>query len=188
MKTLNELFRDIICLNEGGTAVAYEFSDPDGIRSGKSGWSFGVCQWDTRNNGTALKCLTECGFTLDEIHGIIDQTIDVRPFSARLAAHRDVIEKYDERQLQHCLDQAVDFNNAHEIPVTETAALLAQADYCNQYGSMGGECAAYLAGLGRPVAARDILQFKLDHTQFGKNHPKDCERRYDNIMKVVHHG
>lgn len=187
MKTLNELFRLVILANEldNNEKAALRFSDPDGVLSGKSGWSFGVCQFDTRNNGESLKCLADCGLTQDEIHGIVDQTIDVKPLALNLISHKDTVAKYDEAQLSHCLDSAVNFNNAHCIPVTDTAALLAQADYVNQYGSMGDGFAAYLKGINRPVEAHDILTFKIEHTKYGKEHPKDCQRRYDNLMKVV---
>ena len=187
MRTLNELFRLVILENElgGSLKYAHKFSDPDGARSGKSGWSFGVCQFDTQNNDQALCCLKDCGFSEDEIQGIVKQTIDVKPLCSRLADNAGIIAKYDEAQLSHCLNSAVNFNNEYEIPVTDTAALLAQADYVNQYGSMGKGFAAYLKGLDGPVEAKDILTFKLDHTTYGKNHPDDCKRRYNNLMKVV---
>lgn len=187
MKSINELFRDLIFKNEcdGSDAVIYQFSDPDGVRSGKSGWSFGVCQFDTRNNDQALKCLTECGFTEDEIHGVIDQTINVKPFSVRLRLHADVIAHYDEAQLSRCIFSALDFYARHGLPVTDTAAILASADYVNQYGSQGEGFASYMEGLDRPPVAKDVLDFKLNHTKYGKEHPADCTRRYDNLIKIV---
>jgi hypothetical protein len=187
MRTLNELFRLVILENELGGDLKYalRFSDPDGIRSGKSGWSFGVCQFDTQNNDQALACLAECGFSEDEIQGIVKQTINPKPLCSRLVDNAGIIAKYDEAQLSHCLDSAVNFNNEHEIPITDTSALLAQADYVNQYGSMGDGFAAFLKKLDHPVTASDILDFKLDHTKYGKNHPDDCKRRYNNLMKVV---
>lgn len=64
MKTLNELFYDVILLNElsGNIRAALRFSDPDGP-SGRSGGSFGVCQHDTRHGKYGVTCLRECGFT-----------------------------------------------------------------------------------------------------------------------------
>lgn len=187
MKSLNELFRDVILANEldNNIAVAFQFSDPDGVRSGKSGWSFGVCQFDTRNNDQALKCLSACGFTQDEIHGIVDQTINVKPFAARLKAHSDIISVYDEEQLSRCLYSAMNFYASHGLPVTDTGAILASADYVNQYGSQGDQFAAFVKGLNRPMIASDVLTFKLDHTLYGKKCPKDCHRRYDNLIKIM---
>ena len=65
MKTLNEMLYEIIVLNEldGNLNASLRFSDPDGALSGKSGWSFGPCQFDTQNNAAALACLRDCGFT-----------------------------------------------------------------------------------------------------------------------------
>lgn len=187
MKTLNELFYDLILLNEldGNLNAALRFSDPDGVLSGKSGWSFGVCQFDTRNNDQAIECLKACHFTNAEIEGIVKQTIDVKPLAAKLKDSAEIVEAYSTKQLSYCLNNAMVFNESHCVPVVDTAALLAQADYVNQYGSMGNGMAAYLKGLERPVVAHDILDFKLTHTKYGKEHPKDCQRRFNNIAKVM---
>lgn len=187
MKTLNELFYEVILLNElgGKLHIAHRFSDPDGVRSGKSGWSFGVCQFDTQNNGAALKCLAECGFTAAEIQGIVKQTIDVKPLAGRLAANASVIERYDTQQLSYCLNKALNFDSDYGIPVRSPDGILAGADYVNQYGSQGNGARAYYRALGRPVTAEDVLQFKLTQTKYGREHPEDCRRRYNNLMKVV---
>ena len=187
MKTINEMFDDIIGLNEGGKAAAYRFSDPDGVKSGKSGWSFGTVQFDTKNNGEAIKCLVDCGFTQDEIHGIVDQTIDVVPLAARLVAHKDVVDRYDMAQLQHCINSAGNFASDHNVPLADTAAFLALADVWNQFGSWGDGSAAHLLALGKPVTADDILAMKLTWkyaTQVKGGHD-DTIRRYKNVMEVV---
>lgn len=190
LKSLNELFRCLILANELDNTIdlAFRFSDPDGGRSGKSGWSFGVCQFDTRNNDQALKCLAAMGFTRDEIDGIVDQTIDVRPFAARLKAHSDIIAEYDEAQLSRCLFSAMNFCAAHNLPVVDTGAILASADYVNQYGSQGEQFAAFVKGLERPLVAEDILDFKLMHTVYGERFPRDCKRRYDNLVDLMKHN
>lgn len=188
MKTINELFYLVILQNElsGNKAAALRFSDPDGA-SGRSGWSFGLCQFDTRHNGEAINCLVDCGFTDGEIRKIVEQTIDVRPFSARLIAHADVIAEYDQRQLSYCLNKAIEFNLANNIIMVETAALLCVADYVNQYGSEGAGIAAYFNEIDtkRPVIAADVQHFKLEHTKYGREHRADCERRYNNILRVL---
>ena len=68
-----ELFGQIILANEldGNERAAYRFSDPDGVKTGKSGWSFGRCQFDTKNNPISRQCLAACGFTPAEIDGIV---------------------------------------------------------------------------------------------------------------------
>jgi len=185
-KSLNELFYQVILLNElsGNLNAALRFSDPDGERSGKSGWSFGVCQFDTQNNSQALACLRDCGFTEAEIKGIVNQTIAVQPLAAKLKAHAAIIERYSTNQLTHCLNKALNFDIQYGIPLADSAAILAGADYVNQYGSQGQGAVKYYQGLGRPITAMDVLQFKLDCTKYGKEHPTDCRRRYNNLMKV----
>jgi hypothetical protein len=187
MKSINELFYDLILLNEldGNLNASLRFSDPDGVLSGKSGWSFGVCQFDTQNNDQAIECLKACSFTNAEIDGIVKQTIDVRPLAAKLKAHQEIIEAYSTKQLSYCVKSATDICTAKEIPATDTAAILALADYVNQYGSIGPQFVKYLLGLWRPIVASDILTFKLEHTKYGRNHPNDCKRRYNNIAKVM---
>lgn len=187
MKTLIQELDDIIGLNEGGKAVAYKFSDPDGVHSGKSGWSFGTVQWDTKNNPRSLDCLRECGFTQDQIDGIVDQTIDVRPLAAILVVHSDIIDRYDQEQLQHCLDSAGQFAKQYSVPVSDSACLLMLADTVNQYGSLGHGSAAYLLAFGRPVTAEDVLAMKLTwkYSMTVPGGKADTIRRYKNVMSVV---
>jgi hypothetical protein len=189
MKSLNELFADLIFANEcsSNEKFIHRFSDPDGERSGKSGWSFGRVQWDTQNNGTALVCLSECGFTHNEIDGIVKQTVDVKPFAVRLAAHADIIERYDEAQLTECINSAVNFCNSYNIPVTDTGALLALADTVNQYGSLANGTAAGLRKLEHPVKAADVLAIKLTwaYARASKQKHDDTVRRYDNLITIL---
>ena len=187
MKTLNSMFREVILANElsGNVKAALRFSDPDGARSGKSGWSFGVSQFDTQNNDQSLVCLRECGFTAAEINGIVLQIVDVKPFAARLAANAAIIERYDTEQLSYCLNKALNFDSDYGIPVESPGGILASADYVNQYGSQGNGAKAYYKALARPITALDVLNFKLTQTKYGREHPEDCRRRYANLMKVV---
>src|SRR5574341_9170 len=103
-----EKFRKIIIENElgGDLNEALKFSDPDGVHSGKSGWSFGVCQFDLNNNELASICLKECGFTDSEIAALKAQTIDVHPLEAKLKAAAEIIARYDEHQFAGCLTRA----------------------------------------------------------------------------------
>ena len=187
MKTLNQMLYDIIVLNEldGNLNASLRFSDPDGVLSGKSGWSFGPCQFDTQNNSAALACLRDCGFTESEIEGVVKQSIDVRPLAAKLQANAAVVERYSTDQLTYCLNKAAAFVTDFGIPVESPGGILAGADYINQYGSEGNGAKLYYQALGRPVTAEDVLAFKLSNTKYGKEHPSDCRRRYDNLMKVI---
>jgi hypothetical protein len=186
MKSLNEMFYDIIVLNElgGDLSLSLKFSDPDGARTGKSGWSFGPCQFDTQNNSQALACLRECGFTEAEITGIVNQTIDIHPMNAKLAQCGEIVEKYSTAQLSYCLQKALNFDTDFGIPIESPDGILAGADYVNQYGSQGNGAKAYYQSLGRPVTAQDVLDFRLT-TLYGRNHPADCKRRIANVLTIV---
>jgi len=182
MKTLNDLFYDIILLNEldGDTAAILRFSHAEG---GTSGYSFGLTQLDVKNNDQATACLRDCGFTDAEIQSIKDETVDPRQWNSRLNAA--VVQGYDTAQLAYCLDKAIDFGGAFQVPMENPSGILALADYINQYGLPGHGSADFYRSLGHPVTAQDVLIFKLGSTKYGKEHSADCKRRYDNIMKVL---
>jgi len=190
-RSIADTFRRIIIANElgGNEDLALRFSDPDGERTGKSGWSFGVCQFDIANNPLAAKCLLDCGFTLAEVDALRAQNIDVAPLNARLREYQHALTicEYDERQLTGCLQKASRLLEKHGIGF-DGVALLAVADYDNQYYlsdiNRPGYLIHYLAQLGRQATARDVLTFKLKHTAWGKKRPDDCRRRYDNILSI----
>jgi hypothetical protein len=176
-------FRKVILANEldNNLAFALKFSDPDGVRSGKSGWSFGVCQYDIANNPAAATCLRACGFTVEEIAGLKAQTVDVKALEPKLKAAAATVEKFDTIQLNGCITRAQAILSRRNIQPADDAALLAIADYANQY---------YLSdidkpGYGRAFRAADILSWKLEHTPYGKSRPSDCQRRYDNLVRIM---
>jgi hypothetical protein len=185
------LFEKVILVNElsNNLAYAYKFSDPDGVRSGKSGWSFGRSQFDTKNNPQALKCLSECGFDQTVIKGIVNQSIDVAPFNVKLRSASAIVDRYDAVQFRACIVKAQSITKKHGITMKDDTALLAIADYDNQYYlsdvDKPGYLVNYLKHLGRPVGAKDILTFKLDHTAYGKKEPDDCKRRYNNLIRIM---
>jgi hypothetical protein len=188
---LARVFRKIIIENELGGNMKYvlEFSDPDGVRSGKSGWSFGASQFDIANNAGASACLRECGFNEQEISGLKAQTIDVKPLEAKLRSHPDVIERYDEAQFSWCLDHAQNLLMQNKAVEADTTAFLAVADMANQYSpATTNKMVVHLAGLGRPFLAKDVLDYKLTSTNYGKTNPGDCKRRYMNILRIVQNG
>ena len=188
---LVERFERLILANElsNSLAHAYKFSDPDGVRSGKSGWSFGRSQFDVQNNPLALKCLSECGFDDTVIKGIVNQTIEVGPFNAKLRAASAIIDRYDAVQFKACICKAQSIAKKHGIQLEGDAAVLAIADYDNQYylsdRDKPGYLVHYLKRLGRPVFVRDVLNFKLLHTAYGKKAPDDCKRRYNNLLNLM---
>lgn len=182
------VFAKVILANElgGDRALAYKFSDPDGIRTGKSGWSFGLCQFDTRNNPQSIICLRGCGFTTDEIAAIKAQTCyDMPSMDRKLAACGTIVDRYDDAQLGECLQWPAHLARESGIKLSD-GGLIACADYHNQYYmSRGGKLHTWLKGLGREVKTHDILDFKLEHTVYGKKRPNDCIRRYNNITEIM---
>lgn len=182
MKTLNEMFAEVIGLNEGATGdLAYRFSHAKG---GKSGWSFGKVQWDVKNNLSARNILLQIGFSHDEVMAIVNETVDPRQWNARLLAGKDVIDRQDINQLSYCLNQGLNFSTSHGIPVESPGGVLAIADAENQYGSLGEGTATFDKNLGHPVTADDVLAWRLQ-TKYGMECPDDCRRRINNVKQVV---
>ena len=184
-------FRKIIIANELDNSMSHvtKFSDPDGVRSGKSGWSFGVSQFDLQNNPIAAACLRACKFTEDEIQGLIKQTVDAKALEPKLKANAGIIELFDVAQLKGCVDRAKRILSKRDITPANDAALLSVADYANQYHlsdiAKPGYLVHYLMRLDRAFTAADVLQFKLTATKYGREHPDDCRRRYNNLVRIM---
>ena len=184
-------FRKIIIANELDNSLRHvtKFSDPDGVRSGKSGWSFGVSQFDLQNNPIAAACLRACKFSEDEIRGLINQSIDAHALEPRLKANAAIIEQFDQAQLKGCVDRAQRVLAKRGITPADDAALLAVADYANQYYlsaiAKPGYLVHYLMKLPHAFTAEDVLQFKVIATPYGRTHKSDCRRRYDNLIKIM---
>jgi hypothetical protein len=182
-----DIFRKIIIANEltGALDAVYRFSDPDGVRSGKSGWSFGCCQFDINNNPSAVLCLRDCGFTTDEIAVLKAQSAPIAPFNAKLKAQSGIVDKWDNRQLCECITVPLQLCNQSKVRFSCDETFLHIADYHNQfYMSRGGKLHLFLAGLNRPVAPEDILNFKLS-LLWGQKRPDDVKRRYNNIARIM---
>jgi hypothetical protein len=185
MKTLNEMFYDVILLNElsGNKAAAMKFSDPDGP-SGRSGGSFGVCQHDTRHGKYGTTILRECGFTTSEIEQVVNMSGDMKALAKKLKP--EIVEKYDTIQLSECLNSALNATTGNGVMAVTTGPILALADYVNQYGSIGPAFIEYLNEKDIDgLTIEEVQEWKLKHTKYGREHPKDCERRYKNILKVL---
>jgi len=189
-RSIADLFRKIIIENElfGNLDHITKFSDSEGVRSGK-GLSFGVSRFTVANNWHAKQCLIACGFSQAEIEGIRSKTIDVKPLEAKLRDHAMVVAKWDERQLTSCLQRAYRLMEKHGVILVDDAALMAVADYNNQFRlserKKPDNLIHYLAELNRPITAEDVLEFRLNHTAYGKERPDDCRRRYNNILKIM---
>ena len=181
-----ELFREILIRNElgGNAGLIYKFSDADGVRTGRSGWSFGVSQFDVNHNPHAVLCLRDCDFTTDEINGLINQSIDTYSLNDKLFFYHEVVDQYDEENFDQSLKHVSNLCNRHRIFLTnETIYHL--ADYHNQfYMSKNGKMHTYLKGFTRRVKPVDILNFKLT-LKWGVKRPDDVYRRYNNIVDLT---
>ena len=176
-----------IVANELGSDLqaAYRFSDPDGIHTGKSGWSFGIVQYDINNNPSAARCLAQCGFTPDEIAALKAQTIDdMWSMDARLREHKQIIDKWDDLQIDECLHHVQDVADQRGFKYADDFAICSAADYHNQiYMSLKGRLASFCAGLGRKVTGADIYALKMS-IEWGQKRPDDVDRRYNNIARI----
>jgi len=187
-KRINALCMKAITMNEiGGNAdLAYKFSDPDGERAGKSGWSFGRVQFDTLNNFDALHCLEACGFTIYEVVGIIRQDISMAKLNAKLRDKSAIVDQYDRahvsKSMQHC-ERLVD---GYGIKLASEDVMVHIVDYHNQlYMSTGGPLHKWLQAQFKPVTAEMILNFKLEKTHWGHIRSDDVQRRWRNIERIL---
>lgn len=186
-QALRQMFRNIISANEvgGNLSLAYVFSDPDGVRSGKSGWSFGICQYDVSNNPNAILALREMGFTTDEIKGIKDQSIQIYNMNRKLMDHKDIVDKWDLKQINECLFWPLELCNEIGVDFDRAETFLHISDYHNQLNfSRGGKLYTWLQNQKVSVTPQMILEFKYT-IPWGISHRDDVDRRYKIIMHVT---
>lgn len=193
-------FAKAIVANELGNqmSLVYKFSDPDGVRTGKSGWSFGIVQYDINNNVNAIHALQEMNFTTDEIKGLKAQTLSVAEMSrleGKLLAHREVVDKWDRLQLADCLTWPKSLCAEIGVEFASEDVFLHVADYHNQFGmSRGGKMyrwlqSAALSSASPAVTAEMVRDFKYT-TVYGikqKLKPADKDdvaRRYNNLIRI----
>ena|SRR5271157_3947641 len=177
--------RRTIIDNEIGcdATLAYVFSKAKG---GKSGRSFGICQFDINNNPSSLLCLRECEFTTDEVWELKNTfPLELEPFNEKLKLHHDIVDRWDGQQIRDCITRVE--NNCTRggfIPADMTAKVM-MCDYNNQYNfSVGGKLYAFCQTLKRPVTAGDIYGFKK-LTKWGQEDPEDVKHRYNTVLKVM---
>lgn len=172
----------------GKTELAYSFSDPDGVRSGRAGWSFGRSQFDLSHNPLGRKCLAECGFSEKTIRELIiqDASLDMFELNAELVENFEIIDRYDRENfissIEHCYWLLVQ----SKIQLADNETLVHIVDYHNQFFlSPNGKLHRWLA---RPevsiVSSEDILNFKLNETLWGRKRPDDVKRRFENIRNL----
>jgi len=180
---------EAVTFNEvgGNPELVYRFSDPDGVRNGKSGWSFGRVQFDTRNNWQAILCLQECGFTVAEAVMVIEQSGDISHLNAKLRAHGDVIDYHDRLHISHSVEHCIRvIEDNGGIRLENDSVMVHIVDYHNQfYLTPGGALHEWLQAQERPIVPKDILDFKIEHTLWGRKRPDDVKRRWRNIERIM---
>ena len=187
-------FARSIFANEVGGKVSniYKFSDPDGEHSGKSGWSWGICQFDINNNPNATVILRECGFTDAEIEALKSQTVsDMAPMNQKLVDAKSVVDRWDGKQLDECLTWMMTLCNRINVEFSNEEAFIHAADYENQFHARyGGTFYTFAKNCASPISAEMIRDFKYilpwGIKQLAKKDPKkdDVLRRYNNIKSI----
>lgn len=190
-------FAKALVANELGNqmSLVYKFSDADGERTGKSGWSFGVVQFDINNNANAIRALEEMEFTPTEIMQLRQQQYTDVEFmtkmNAKLLAHRDIIDRWDRKQISECLSWPLGICNGLHIDFSGEEAFIHIADYRNQFGiSIGGKMYTWLGAQAGAITPEMIRDFKYT-TKYGiaqKLKPRDKDdvwRRYHNIVRIM---
>ena len=180
--TRSDMFYNIILMNEvsGNIAQTVKFT----WAGGTSGYSFGVTQLDVSHSSNAVACLRECGFSEDEMRQLQLRQVDSYKWSPRLAAHAGIIKKWDEIQLQHCLDSTQIFLDRYHVTPADDAAFMMVADTINQFGSLGQESGNHLSKLGRAFTAEDLRDWKLTWA-YGEKHSQDVKRRYQTVVNIA---
>lgn len=170
---------DAIAMNEisGNLSVAYRFSRASG---GNSGYSFGRSQFDVSNNPFVSQFLrNRCGFTAEDINTLLRLENDVTGLNNKLREHKKEIDDYD---LQHTKEMITYVGTLlSDLDVENEETFVHLVDYHNQFNlSKNGKMHRYLKTL-KFATCENILNFKLNQTKWGKEHPHDVKRRYNNI-------
>lgn len=188
-KDLLDTLTEIILANElsGEPDLAYRFSDPDGVRTGKSGYSFGICQFDLLNNNNAIKCLADCGFCGTEIATLIMQTADaaeMQRLTDRLQHASAIVDHWDRYQLSLTIRHVGMVIGNAGLHLANEETFLHLCDYHNQFNlELAGKCVRTLQSLQREISQVDVLHYKLT-TVWGIKRPDDVERRFRNIKLI----
>lgn len=173
---------DAIAMNEisGNLSVAYRFSRASG---GNSGYSFGRSQFDVSNNRYAVIFLRKkCNFMSKDINILLRLDKDVSELNKKLREHKKEIDDYDLQHIKNMIKYVGGILSDLEVENEETFVHL--VDYHNQFNlSYNGKMHKYLKTL-KFATCENILNFKLNQTKWGKEHPQDVKRRYNNIKKM----
>lgn len=168
----------VIALNEisGNENVICKFSFAGEI----SGYSFGRSQFDVKHNEGARNFLrSKCGFTQAEIDKLLRLDKDIAPLNEKLKAHRKEIDELD---VEHTKKMISHVASLEKLPDMGEKTFVHLVDYHNQFClSKGGKMHQWLQ-TKVSLISEDVLNFKLG-LKWGKEHPEDVKRRWNNIEK-----
>jgi len=188
MNLLDALRRALVANELGGhTGLAYRFSDPDG--PGRSGYSFGLCQFDLRHNRMASQALLESGFSPVQVEKLVNQTCTEEELSRYNAAlgrspGRDFVDRLDSEELVRIVIHVAQVISNAGLALAGEEVFIHLADYHNQYRlDFGGKAVRHFRPFGRTITAADVLEYKLA-TAWGQKRPDDVKRRWNNIVKI----
>jgi len=185
---LAKFMLEVLTRNEIGSdrSKAYCFSDPDGVESGKSGYSFGRVQFDIENNWTAIDCLRACGFRPKDLDRLFEQKGPISDLNIKLEGKSYVVDRFDMLHTVESVEHCKRLIEDSDIKLSSVETFLHIVDYHSQlYMSEGGKLHRHLKSLmitaRWEVDPKNILNFKLNHTKWGRERPDDVRRRFKNI-------
>lgn len=173
------LVMKILALNEisGNENMICRFS----YAGGKSGYSFGRSQFDVTHNLAARKFLKEkCNFATDEIARLLNLDKNITDLNNKLSKFRKEIDELD---LSHVKEMIKYVGSLEHMPLVDTEKTFIQLiDYHNQFNlSKNGKLHNWLKERDF-IISKTILDFKLKQTKWGREHPQDVIRRFNNIV------
>lgn len=179
-REINPVFvMEILAKNEisGNENVICRFS----YAGGKSGYSFGRSQFDVTHNLAARKFLKEkCNFATDEIARLLNLDKNITNLNNKLSKFRKEIDELDLIHVKEMINHVATLDNMPELDTEKTFVQL--VDYHNQFNlNKNGKLHNWLKER-KFITSKSILDFKLKQTKWGKEHPQDVIRRYNNIV------
>lgn len=168
----------VISLNEisGNENVICKFS----YAGGKSGYSFGRSQFDVTHNTKARSFLKNiCGFSDQDMEKLLNLDKNIGYLNERLKLFRRDIDNLDKNHIRDMVNYVASLNELPEFEDEKTFVHL--VDYHNQFSlSRNGLMHNFIKNK-KMLTSKDILNFKLKETKWGREQPKDVKRRYNNI-------
>lgn len=179
MENINiEKIMRVIALNEisGNENVICKFS----YAGGKSGYSFGRSQFDVTHNIRARNFLKNiCGFSDQDIKKLLNLDKDIGYLNERLKLFRRDIDNLDKDHIRDMVNYVASLNGMPEFENEKTFVHL--VDYHNQFNlSRNGLMHNFIKNR-KMLTSKDILNFKLKETKWGREQPRDVKRRYKTI-------